>query len=64
MPTASHLTSASGLRPPEDTMARATGTAPELSAETPIVLPRRSAAVWIGLSLGTTTRKMVTLFTT
>ena len=59
-PTASHFTSLSGSSPAEATSARATGTAPDVRAETPMVLPRRSAAVWIGLPRGTTTRKMVT----
>src|SRR5438132_1309258 len=59
-PTASHFTSLSGSIPPDAMRALATGTAPEVSAETPMVLPRRSATLWIGLPWGTTTRKMVT----
>ena len=48
-PTASHFTSLSGSIPPDATRALATGTAPEVSAEIPMVLPRRSATLWIGL---------------
>ncbi len=52
-PATTIVTSDSGFRPAAATSALATGTPAEPIEMTPIVLPLRSAILWMGLSAGT-----------